>query len=352
MLFERSEIMKVNRDYQEKQGGLYGTSVIDNSMSALVRLADEFEWQHFDIPHDQPVYHYTSPDGLLGIIKDKGVTLRFTRYDCVNDLSEGRDVIRCFTLACRVAVDTGCISQAFYDAIHDIELDVSAVMSFNIDERLNFDGRVIDIREGYMPLQCEAFICCFSLGGDSLPMWNYYSKKGVSQGYNIGFDEGMTERENMLLGKEPVHMEMVSVIYNDDEKIGDVMQIIETIFKISNGEPDFSRSRLLIKDELKKRMFRFKSPFFLHEQEVRLVLYLPVGFSDEFLLSDGLKIKYTSQNGYLVPYVDIVYKKELLRRITVGPLLEKDISIRTLETIKSHYKYNYEIVTSNVPIRF
>lgn len=323
-----------------------------NEMSALEKLADEFEWQHFNIQHDQPVYHYTSPDGLLGIIRDKGVTLRFTRYDCVNDLSEGKDVIRCFSLACRASLNAGNISKAFFDAIHDIELGVSAVMSFNIDERLSLDGREISMGKDYVPMRYEAFICCFSLDGDSLPMWNYYAKKGVNQGYNVGFDEGLTERENMMLESGPVHMEMVSVIYNDDEKIGDIIHVVESVYKISSDDPGFKYCRSLITDELKKRMFRFKSPFFFHEKEVRLVLYIPVEFPKDYLPSDGLKIKYTTQNGYLVPYVDIVYKKELLRRITVGPLLEKDISIRTLETIKENYKYGYDIMTSNVPIRF
>ena len=99
-------------------------------------------------------------------------------------------------------------------------------------------------------------------------------------------------------------------------------------------------------------MFRFKSQFFAHEREIRLVLYVPVEVPGNIAVDERLKIKYTSQSGYLIPYVDLVYKKELLGRITVGPLLEKEISIRTLETLKANYNYNFEIVTSNVPIRF
>ncbi|SHH52245.1 Protein of unknown function [Sporobacter termitidis DSM 10068] len=324
----------------------------DADMSALEKLADEFEWQYFDIPHDQRVYHYTSPDGLLGIVKDKGVNLRFTRYDCVNDFSEGRDVVRCYDLACRELLKDGQIGVDFYNAIKDIELDVSAVMSFSIDKHLTLDDREIDIGREYVPLLCEAYICCFSRDGDSLPMWNYYSKKGVSQGYNVGFDFGLTERENVTLLNESVHMEMVSVIYDDNEKLCDIKRIIDTVYKRSASDPGYQNCQLLIKDELKKRMFRFKSQFFAHEQEIRLVLYVPVEIPEDFRETDRLRIKYTSQNGYLVPYVDLVYKKELLHRITVGPLLEKEISIRTLQTIKTNYNYNYEIVTSNVPIRF
>ncbi len=326
--------------------------VTDSEETALDKLADEFEWQRFDILHDEPVYHYTSPDGLLGIIKDKGINLRFTRYDCVNDLSEGRDVIRCYHLACIRALNTGIISRAFYEAIWTIELDVSAVMSFNIDNHLNLDGRKIDISEEYVPLRCEAYICCFSRDGDSLPMWNYYAKKGVNQGYNVGFDSGLTELKNITLENKSIHMEMVSVIYNEEEKVGDILTIIDAVHRLSDGDPGFDNCLRLIKDELKKRMFRFKSQFFAHEQEVRLVLYVPVELPEDVTNEKRLKIKYTSQSGYLIPYVDLVYKKDLLDRITVGPLLEKEISIRTLETLKTNYNYNFEIVTSNVPIRF
>ena len=319
--------------------------------SALDKLADELEWQRFDIPHEEPVFHYTSPDGLLGIVKDKGINLRFTRYDCVNDLSEGKDVLRCYLLACRNCLDAGTVSRAFYEAIRDIELDISAVMSFNIDRRMSLDSE-LDLSEKYVPLKCEAYICCFAQDGDSLPMWNYYAKKGVNQGYNVGFDAGLTDRENILLENTSIHMEMVSVIYNEDKKIGDIQNVIESVYKYSDGEPDYCNCRRLIKDELKKRMFRFKSQFFAHEREIRLVLYVPIELHVDTESEDRLKIKYTSQKGYLIPYVDLVYKKELLGRITVGPLLEKEISIRTLETLKANYNYDFEIVTSNVPIRF
>ena len=323
-----------------------------DAQNGLETLADALEWQYFDIPHDQPIYHYTSPDGLLGIVKDKGINLRFTRYDCVNDLSEGRDVIRCYALACRELHDSGVIDDSFYNAVCDIELEISSVMSFTINRRLTLDGREVDIGKEYLPLRCEAYICCFSRDGDSLPMWNYYSKKGVNQGYNVGFDCGLTERGNIILENESISMEMVSVIYNDSEKIGDIKYIIEAVYKMSGSDPDYGACRVLITDELKKRMFRFKSQYFAHEQEIRLVLYVPVAFPEDCSESERLRIKYTSQNGYLIPYVDILYKKELLNRITVGPLLEKEISIRTLETIKVQYNYNYEIVTSSVPIRF
>ena len=183
-------------------------------------------------------------------------------------------------------------------------------------------------------------------------MWNYYSKKGVNQGYNVGFDRGLTERGSFVTGSESVSIEMVSVIYNDSEKISDIKGIIEAVHRMSGGCSDYVACRHLISDELKKRMFRFKSQFFAHEQEIRLVLYVPAEFPTSCPETEHLRIKYTSQNGYLIPYVDILYKKELLSRITVGPLLEKDISIRTLETIKTNYRYAYEIVTSSVPIRF
>lgn len=300
-----------------------------DDLGALDIIASEFEWQYYSISHNQPVYHYTSPEGLLGILKDKGINLRFTRYDCVNDLSEGKDVIHCYELACQESLKDGNISLEFYEAIKEI-----------------------DINSRSIPAKTEAYICCFSRDGDSLPMWNYYSKKGINQGYNVGFNFGLTDHSYIAIENELIQIEMVSIIYNDNEKIRDIKNIIDSVHRLSGSDPGYRNCRFIIIDELKKRMFRFKSQFFSHEQELRLVLHVPVELSEDYCEEKRIKIKYTSQNGYLIPYVDVVYKKEILNHITIGPLLEKEISIRTLETIKRNYKYRYDIITSNVPIRF
>ena len=323
----------------------------ENAADNLQKLADTFLCKYFDLTYDGPVYHYTSPDGLLGIVKNKGIVLRFTRYDCVNDLSEGKDVIRCFQIACEELLAANKISRDYYRSVLEIELDVSAVMSFNVDRHLNLAETDGEFCEAYEPQQCEAYICCFSKDDDSLPMWNYYSKKSVYQGYNVGIDADLMTRDNILSNTAAVSMEMVSMIYDEREKISDIGKVVEQVYKILSGDPEDECGKKIIRDELKKRMFRFKSQFFAHEHEIRFVLYVPVTTPEEAEES-RLKIKYTSQNGYLIPFADLVYKKELLRSITVGPLMEKEISIRTLETIKTNYHYNYRIATSEVPIRF
>lgn len=299
----------------------------------------------------EPIFHYTSPEGLLGIVKDKGLVLRFTRYDCVNDLSEGKDVMRCFDMALAASQDAGVVSPAFCGAVNPIELGISPVMSFNIDNGSLFECGDDAAARSYKPVKCEAYICCFSKDGDSLPMWNYYAKKGVYQGYNIGIIPDLSTQMNIKLGNEAILMEMVSVIYDEPEKVSDIRRVIERAYMASEKGFSADYCRDIIRDELKKRMFRYKSQFFTHEGEIRFILYVPVDAPETTGLN-RLKIRYMSQSGYLIPYVDIIYHKQFLRRITVGPLMEKEISIRTLETLKSNYRYSFDIVTSAVPIRY
>ena len=40
-----------------------------------------------------PIYHYTSPQGLLGILQPDNPVLWFSRYDALNDKTEGGCVI-------------------------------------------------------------------------------------------------------------------------------------------------------------------------------------------------------------------------------------------------------------------
>ena len=47
------------------------------------------------------ICHYTNIKGLTGIIRDNGeVHFWFTRYDCLNDTSEGQYVIDLFKQVC------------------------------------------------------------------------------------------------------------------------------------------------------------------------------------------------------------------------------------------------------------
>ena len=68
----------------------------------------------------QDIYHYTSPDGLMGILKPNHLTFRFTNANYLNDTSEGEDVVKQYRFVCNEMFRKKRISEEFYEAIRDV----------------------------------------------------------------------------------------------------------------------------------------------------------------------------------------------------------------------------------------
>ena len=100
----------------------------------------------------KPIYHYTSIGGLESILRNK--TLRFTNIKYMNDKDEIIAGLDSIAKDCHASEETRK-----------------------------------QLRSAITNLGMQIFVCCFSLKEDSLPMWNYYTKEGNSQGYNIEFDD-------------------------------------------------------------------------------------------------------------------------------------------------------------------
>ena len=75
----------------------------------------------------------------------------------------------------------------------------------------------------YSSHEVDAYLCCFSLDSDSLPMWNYYVKGNVYQGYNLEISNRFIHD---IRASEPL-VERYKVIYDDKEK----QQKIQKIFR-------------------------------------------------------------------------------------------------------------------------
>jgi hypothetical protein len=80
-------------------------------MEVLMKIAsnlDLFEAcgiAQIDHKKHNTVYHYTSPDGLLGILNEDGIRLWFSKYDCLNDASEGQEIVKYYQSACKSLYD-------------------------------------------------------------------------------------------------------------------------------------------------------------------------------------------------------------------------------------------------------
>lgn len=126
--------------------------------------------------HTGTIYHYTSTSNINPILLNGDtVVLWASRYDCLNDISEGTLPQIRFTEVCDELRKSGRISAEFYDLIHQIKPTKTDLILPTVDHCTR------PHRGEY-----DTYVASFSEAGDALAMWNYYSKGSRFEGINVG----------------------------------------------------------------------------------------------------------------------------------------------------------------------
>lgn len=299
------------------------------------------------------VYHYTSPDGLLGILQPgKSVKLWFTRYDSLNDVNERKDILEYLHGYCEYQLKNKKLSQEFYEAIMKIELSDDEFLTYpdKYPVTLEASGEV-NSWTAIKSVPCDTYLCCFSEEADLLPMWNYYTKSQHYEGYSIGFSSDRLESDRGF--EKGYSLKLKRVLYTNFEKADffnkTLLPFDDQYIKGDNVE----RANILtaIRGQLNEFQFVFKNSCFQHEKEIRAILRVP----RDGALPDctQFEIRYRNSNGYIVPYIEYEIQKEAVHEITVAPLLQADISKNNLsEMLKQRGYHDIRIKSSTVPIRF
>lgn len=307
------------------------------------------------------LWHYTSIDGLMGIIKDdsnehKKLHFWFTRSDCLNDPSEGKHILELFSQVSTDLLSKGIISQSFYEAIKDAEIPNTQFINFPIPPREGYAHEsVLDIAP------CHAYICSFSHKEDSLDMWRYYSKG--NGGYGIKcfstLFEKFKEYEYSDFDKDATFCSIQSykVIYDNDEKRQILESIITDTFSAYTNANDQENDKRqsakgFIQYALKTFQFRFKHECYSSEQEYRFVVYIP--YSKPQLLKNKLpNVLFRKQNGAPIPYIDLVVDNgdEYLDEIMISPFIENESVLATTSDYLSQCGFNCKVKLSQLPVR-
>ena len=156
------------------------------------------------------LFHYTSPVGLNSILfgDSSKVTMWASRYDCLNDFSEGGVVGPVFQEACMELKETGEIDEYLYNLFSKVAPARTILLHY-------FDGKKIRITRP----ECDRYICSFSKNKDSLAMWNYYSKGSKYEGFNIGFFPAcLKDSLHKFLYEKEAIFHIYPVIYKRDEQ--------------------------------------------------------------------------------------------------------------------------------------
>jgi hypothetical protein len=208
----------------------------------------------------QIVYHYTSQDVLLKIVKSGMLWATDILY--MNDSDE-------FTYATKIAEEVA----EFYTP----------------DQRKLLKGVFQELSEG-MPWVREfsVYVVSFSAQGDLLSQWRAYCPPygGVSLGF-CAVDLANVAQEH------PHNFAFEQCIYDDTEQ----RRRIQSLFDKTVTDPNINTAQSFCRGEFIKLAPLFKHPSFSEEQEWRLV-------SSLVALEDS-RVQYRAGTSMLTPYIEV-----------------------------------------------
>lgn len=276
------------------------------------------------------IYHYTPADKFIYIVGEK-LILKFTRYDCLSDYTEGQEINSIFVKVCKELLASKIIPQQFYDYINNTT--AKNEITIQADEYLKF----YNIPTSYT-IEADPYLCCFTNDSDSLPMWNYYLKNEKYQGYALGF-----YIEDMKPINTNFKINIYEVIYDYSKKNEKLRRYIEEVYL--DTSLDYEKKLNHITKFLSNYRMLFKNPAFKCENEIRAIVLIPKNQTE--------KIEYEMRNGTIKPFVKIEFEKIALQHIVLSPALNNELG----EKIMSEYlkKMGYSVVdieSSTIPIRY
>jgi hypothetical protein len=295
------------------------------------------------------IFHYTSPSGMQSILFNDPtcITLWASRFDCLNDISEGTIAEKVFGEVCDELKNSGEISESFYSIIRK----VSPARTFPFWVTVNHVTRVT--RD-----ECDRFVTSMSKNSDSLAMWNYYSKGSKYEGFNLGFDPVCIKDSlvHRFSGKEIV-TRIYPVVYKKEEQKNLIKPLILAIYETwatMDDDKYDSIVRCIVSDKLNDWKLIFKGEYFQHEEEVRIITDVAKRTKNGVQLP--IEILYRYNCGLITPYVELKLNKECLTDITMGPLQcngeQKDVQKKVISEMLSVHGYTAMEKVSEIPVRF
>jgi hypothetical protein len=288
------------------------------------------------------IYHYTSANALLNILKTN--TLWGTDISFLNDSKELIEGLK-------------VISKFGHDQYHDFNGDESHPYHLWNKIMTELTNQTIKFSENN-----SINIISFTTDSDYIRQWMSYCPSNA--GYCIEFDFDIlyesTAKDNNYTHLEPVYY------YNaDDEfghkgfvtkKINDIFSELSAIHivELYNSIPDDQKQnhplpadiqplwdQNLSRDEL-IQLYLKKAGLYRHEALFRAATIKPIEFSDEkeyrivkLIHPDDTNssIKHRERNGILVPYVELKFNINSIKRIIIGPCVHSSLAEKGLQSL-------------------
>ena len=151
-------------------------------------------------------------------------------------------------------------------------------------------------------------------------------------------------------------MNIYPIVYKKSEQKRLIATLLKDLEK-HYEDGDETSIRYVVCDYLTKWSLLFKSEYFEHEQEVRVIVDVAQKKIENVIRERPLEIKYRHSCGYMIPYIELDIVKDALTSVTIGPLqctdvqkeVQKDIMKERLESTGYGHVY---VGYSAIPIRY
>lgn len=244
------------------------------------------------MPREELLYHYTSFEGLLGILRSQSLWATSLHY--LNDTEEfryGNDVIR----------------REFRTVGKYIEAPAGEVLNTIAN---NMTRRQFP----------HVFVFSLSKAGDQLSQWRGYCPAGA--GVAIGFSRQLLERR-----AADQEFKLAQCVYDAEAQRTLAVELVrDTTQQAKAGEASVENIIIEAENKIMEIAPRLKNETFEEEVEWRLI-------SRTFAHNDG-HFRFRSNRTILIPYLEFAMTTEgeplIIGEIVVGPNREPDLARRAL----------------------
>ena len=279
------------------------------------------------------LYHYTSVDGLKGIVDGK---FWITDSEFLNDRKEFRVASEIFT-----------------------ELVNKNIKDTNIKKKIRkaFAKEISLLQGNNQPPEDRCFVLSCSLDCDSMLMWSEYSD---FMGYCMEFDAKVLRK---VFDKRITYQG--KVVYKHDEQIKLLSNYIDNVMFTEDFDERCVRSWEELEKSNKQQMeffignvaivcflynMFFKYECFEQEHEYRFVIYgLPKGIINPPAIENSFRTK----GNAIVPFIKLKLPDNIgLKRVIIGPINTIDITEKGLKVYFDYKGLKVKIGRSKAPIRY
>lgn len=286
-----------------------------------------------DIP--QYLFHYTNPQGLVGIVTSK--KLWASSADFLNDSSEPSYAF-------------GVLKTCFDEIVSSLRPGSIAAEAL--------DGYWEQIMHAYETEGPHVYVFCLSDDDDLLSQWRAYG--GQCGGYAVGFS-GIRLREYFTQSRYQGQY-LMKIVYDEEKQMAKAKHVFRNIISIIeeveekraaindktvtlNATQIGKRLQTAVFSEVVRLRTTFKARAFQEEREWRIVQFLHPAMEKP-------EVQFRPDSKALTPYVELDLGMLPIERVTIGPILDPSLSRQSLDRLFAKQKYSSVCIkNSDVPYR-